>query len=201
MKRINTLAMKKTSIIIIVVVALLALWIVGDYNGMVTKDEAVKTAWSQVENQYQKRSDLIPNLVATVKGYAQHESQTLENVVNARAKATQVTVSPQNLDAASLAQYQQAQGELSNALGRLMLVLERYPDLKANQNFLTLQAQLEGMENRIAVERKRFNEAAQSYNTSIRRFPRSILASMFGFDPKPYFEAEAGSEQAPKVEF
>lgn len=193
--------MKKTSIIIIVVVALLALWIVGDYNGMVTKDEAVKTAWSQVENQYQKRSDLIPNLVATVKGYAQHESQTLENVVNARAKATQVTVSPQNLDAASLAQYQQAQGELSNALGRLMLVLERYPDLKANQNFLTLQAQLEGMENRIAVERKRFNEAAQSYNTSIRRFPRSILASMFGFDPKPYFEAEAGSEQAPKVEF
>lgn len=193
--------MKKTSIIIIVVVALLALWIVGDYNSMVTKDEAVKTAWSQVENQYQKRSDLIPNLVATVKGYAQHESQTLENVVNARAKATQVTVSPQNLDAASLAQYQQAQGELSNALGRLMLVLERYPDLKANQNFLTLQAQLEGMENRIAVERKRFNEAAQSYNTSIRRFPRSILASMFGFDPKPYFEAEAGSEQAPKVEF
>ncbi|MBO5226188.1 MAG: LemA family protein [Parabacteroides sp.] len=176
-------------------------WVKGTYNTMVTQDENVKTAWSQVENQYQRRSDLIPNLVNTVKGYATHERETLEGVVSARAEATKTTIDPSNLTEESMKKFQAAQGELSNALSRLMVVLERYPDLKANQNFSELQAQLEGTENRISVERKRFNEVAQAYNTYVRSFPTNILAGMFGFQPKAYFTAESGAEKAPKVEF
>lgn len=176
-------------------------WVKGTYNTMVTEDEGVKTAWSQVENQYQRRMDLIPNLVNTVKGYATHEKETLEGVVSARAEATKTTIDPSNLTEDSMKKFQAAQGELSSALSRLMVVLERYPDLKANQNFSELQAQLEGTENRISVERKRFNETAQSYNTYIRSFPTNILAGMFGFQPKAYFSAESGAEKAPKVEF
>lgn len=170
--------------IIIAIVAILFFWVKGVYNNMVTQDEGVKTAWSQVENQYQRRMDLIPNLVNTVKGYAAHEKETLEGVVNARAEATKTTIDPSNLTEESLKKFQSAQGELGNALSRLMLVLERYPDLKANQNFMELQAQLEGTENRISVERKRFNEVAQSYNTYIRQFPNNILSGMFGFNRK-----------------
>ena len=176
-------------------------WVKGTYNTMVTQDENVKTAWSQVENQYQRRSDLIPNLVNTVKGYATHERETLEGVVSARAEATKTTIDPSNLTEESMKKFQAAQGELSTALSRLMVVLERYPDLKANQNFSELQAQLEGTENRISVERKRFNEVAQAYNTYVRSFPTNILAGMFGFQPKAYFTAESGAEKAPKVEF
>ena len=176
-------------------------WVKGTYNTMVTQDEGVKTAWSQVENQYQRRMDLIPNLVNTVKGYATHEKETLEGVVSARAEATKTTIDPSNLNEESMKKFQAAQGELSSALSRLMVVLERYPDLKANQNFSELQAQLEGTENRISVERKRFNETAQSYNTYIRTFPTNILAGMFGFQSKAYFSAESGAEKAPKVEF
>lgn len=189
--------------IAIIVVLLFAgySWVKGTYNTMVTQDEGVKTAWSQVENQYQRRMDLIPNLVNTVKGYATHEKETLEGVVSARAEATKTTIDPSNLNEESMKKFQAAQGELSSALSRLMVVMERYPDLKANQNFLELQAQLEGTENRISVERKRFNETAQSYNTYIRTFPTNILAGMFGFQPKAYFSAESGAEKAPKVEF
>lgn len=176
-------------------------WVKGTYNTMVTQDEGVKTAWSQVENQYQRRMDLIPNLVNTVKGYASHEKETLEGVVSARAEATKTTIDPSNLNEESMKKFQAAQGELSSALSRLMVVLERYPDLKANQNFSELQAQLEGTENRISVERKRFNETAQAYNTYIRSFPTNVLAGMFGFQPKAYFSAESGAEKAPKVEF
>ena len=176
-------------------------WVKGTYNTMVTQDEGVKTAWSQVENQYQRRMDLIPNLVNTVKGYATHEKETLEGVVSARAEATKTTIDPSNLNEESMKKFQAAQGELSSALSRLMLVIERYPDLKANQNFSELQAQLEGTENRISVERKRFNETAQSYNTYIRSFPTNVLAGMFGFQTKAYFSAESGAEKAPKVEF
>ena len=158
-------------------------------------------AWSQVENVYQRRADLIPNLVATVKGYAKHEQETLDKVVSARAKATQITVDPENLNEASLKKYQEAQGELGSALGKLLAITENYPDLKANENFLQLQSQLEGTENRIAVERKNFNEMAQSYNASIRQFPGNVLAGMFGFERKPYFEAEKGAEKAPEVNF
>mgnify|MGYP000286853020 FL=1 len=168
--------------IIIAIVAILFFWVKGVYNNMVTQDEGVKTAWSQVENQYQRRMDLIPNLVNTVKGYAAHEKETLEGVVNARAEATKTTIDPSNLTEESLKKFQSAQGELGNALSRLMLVLERYPDLKANQNFMELQAQLEGTENRISVERKRFNEVAQSYNTYIRQFPNNILSGMSSID-------------------
>lgn len=189
--------------IAIIVVLLFAgySWVKGTYNTMVTQDEGVKTAWSQVENQYQRRMDLIPNLVNTVKGYATHEKETLEGVVSARAEATKTTIDPSNLNEESMKKFQAAQGELSSALSRLMVVIERYPDLKANQNFSELQAQLEGTENRISVERKRFNETAQSYNTYIRSFPTNILAGMFGFQPKAYFSAESGAEKAPKVEF
>ena len=189
--------------IAIIVVLLFAgySWVKGTYNTMVTQDEGVKTAWSQVENQYQRRMDLIPNLVNTVKGYATHEKETLEGVVSARAEATKTTIDPSNLNEESMKKFQAAQGELSSALSRLMLVIERYPDLKANQNFSELQAQLEGTENRISVERKRFNETAQSYNTYIRSFPTNILAGMFGFQPKAYFSAESGAEKAPKVQF
>lgn len=187
--------------IIIAIVAILFFWGQGAYNNMVTQDEGVKTAWSQVENQYQRRMDLIPNLVNTVKGYATHEKETLEGVVSARAEATKTTVDPSNLTEESLQKFQSAQGQLGNALSRLMLVLERYPDLKANQNFLELQAQLEGTENRISVERMRFNEVAQAYNTYIRKFPNNLVSGMFGFQPKAYFAADAGAEKAPKVEF
>ena len=191
----------KTLWIIIAVVLVLFFWVRGVYNSLVTQDESVKTAWSQVENQYQRRLDLIPNLVNTVKGYASHERETLEGVINARANATKTTIDRSNVNEETMKQFQAAQGELSNALSRLMVVVERYPDLKANQNFLELQAQLEGTENRISVERKRFNETAQSYNTNIRSFPTNILAGMFGFQPKAYFAAESGAEKAPTVEF
>lgn len=185
----------------ILLVVICVMWFKGVYNTMVSQDEGVKTAWSQVENQYQRRMDLIPNLVNTVKGYTEHERETLEGVVNARAKATNTTINADNLTEESLKQFQATQQELSSALSRLMVVVERYPDLKANQNFLELQAQLEGTENRIAVERKRFNEVAQGYNTYIRQFPNNILSGMFGFYPKAYFAAEAGAERAPEVKF
>ena len=196
--------MKKGLTVLIIVAAILLggfLWVKNVYNQMVVSDESVQAAWAQVENVYQRRADIIPNLVETVKGYAAHESATLENVVAARAKATQVTVDPSDLTPEALAQFNQAQGELSAALGRLLLIKESYPELKANQNFLELQAQLEGTENRIATERMKFNEAAQAFNTGIRRFPDNIIASMFGFEKKAYFEAQAGAETAPKVEF
>lgn len=196
--------MKKGLIALIVVGVIVVggfLWIKGAYNMMVVEDENVSSAWAQVENVYQRRADLIPNLVETVKGYAEHESSTLENVVAARAKATQVTVDPENLTPEALAAFNEAQGELSSALGRLLLIQENYPDLKASQQFMELQAQLEGTENRIATERMKFNEAAKTYNTMIRQFPDNIIASMFGFEKKAYFEAQAGAETAPKVEF
>lgn len=196
--------MKKNTIILISVLAFLvlaALWAVSGYNSLVTSREVVNSQWGNVENQYQRRSDLIPNLVATVKGYATHESSTLEGVVAARAKATQVTIDPKNLTAEKLQEYQAAQGQVSSALGKLLMITENYPDLKANQNFLDLQAQLESTENRISVERNRFNEAAMSYDISIQKFPKSILASMFGFKEKPYFQAEKGAEKAPEVKF
>ena len=194
---------KKVIILIAVAVVILGcfVWVKNAYNSLVTSDENAQSAWSQVENVYQRRADLIPNLVATVKGYAAHESETLENVVAARAKATQVTIDPANLSAEEIAKYNEAQGELGNALGRLLLIQENYPDLKANQNFRDLQAQLEGTENRIATERMKFNQAVKDYNTLIRRFPNNIFASMFGFGKKGYFEANSGAENAPKVEF
>ncbi|MDD2960588.1 MAG: LemA family protein [Muribaculaceae bacterium] len=196
--------MKKTGIVLIiigVIVLGMIIWIKGMYNGMVDKQEEVESAWSQVENVYQRRADLIPNLVATVKGYATHEQETLTGVVNARAKATQITVDPKNITEESLAKYQAAQGELSQALGKLLAITENYPDLKANQNFSQLQAQLEGTENRITVERQKFNAVAKIYNTEIRQFPSNIFAGMFGFERKGYFEANAGANEAPKVEF
>jgi LemA protein len=171
------------------------------YNRMVGLEETVTAEWAQVENAYQRRADLIPNLVNTVKGYADFEQETLTGVIEARAKATSVTVDPTNLNAASIQQFQSAQEGLGSALSRLMVVVERYPDLKANQNFLDLQAQLEGTENRIALARKRFNDATRSYNTYIRRFPALITANIFGFDQKAYFEATEGAEEAPVVEF
>lgn len=168
---------------------------------MVTKDEAVDGQWAQVENVYQRRADLIPNLVNTVKGYAAHEKETLEGVVNARAKATSTTINADNLDAAALQKFQAAQDGLSSALSRLMVVVEKYPDLKANQNFLELQAQLEGTENRIANERMKFNESAKDFNTYIRKFPKNIYAGMFGFEKRAYFESAEGADVAPTVEF
>ena len=197
--------MKKGCLIAIVAAVAIVLacfgWVKSTYNGFVQQQEGVEAAWAQVENVYQRRADLIPNLVATVKGYAKHEQETLDKVVSARAKATQITVDPTNLTAESLKKYQEAQGELGSALGKLRAITENYPDLKANENFLQLQAQLEGTENRITVERKTFNEVAQTYNSAIRQFPGNILAGMFGFERKPYFEAESGAEKAPKVEF
>lgn len=196
--------MKKSLIIIIVLVVVVLIgysWFKGVYNTMVTKSEAVATQWAQVENVYQRRADLIPNLVNTVKGYAAHEKSTLTEVIEARAKATSTTVDASNLTPQAIQAFQQAQGSLSQALSKLMVVVERYPDLKANQNFLELQAQLEGTENRIAVERKRFNEIARDYNTYIKLFPKNLLAGMFGFEPKPYFKAAEGAEKAPEVNF
>ena len=182
-------------------VAVVVVWGVSKYNGLVVSGEKVESAWSQVENQYQRRSDLIPNLVNTVKGYAAHEQSTLEEVVAARAKATQVSVDAQSLTPEKLAEYQKAQGEVGSALGRLMAISEAYPDLKANQNFMELQAQLEGTENRIAVARRDFNEAVKAYNLRTKRFPSNIIAGMFGFESKAYFEAVSGAEKAPVVSF
>lgn len=196
--------MKKGLIALIVVAAVLLggfVWVKNVYNQVVVSDEYIQSTWAQVENVYQRRADLIPNLVATVKGYAEHESETLESVVEARAKATQVTVDPANLTPEAIAQFNEAQGALSTALGRLLLIQENYPDLKANQNFLDLQAQLEGTENRITTERMKFNDAVKSFNTGIRRFPDNIVASVFGFEKKGYFEAKAGADVAPVVEF
>ncbi len=188
-------------IIIIAIIALLVLWFVKLNNRMVAAEEKAVQAWSQVENVYQRRSDLIPNLVATVKGAADFERGTLEAVIEARAKATSVTVDPSNLTEESMAAFQSAQDNLSQSLGRLMVVIERYPELKANQNFLELQAQLEGTENRITVERRSFNETVQSYNTLIRKFPNSIIAGIAGFEKKAYFKAAEGADKAPVVEF
>jgi len=189
------------SIVIILFVILIASWASRIYNNLVSKEEAVNQQWANVENVYQRRSDLIPNLVATVKGVANFEQSTLTAVIEARAKATQVTVDPKNLTPESLQKFQEAQNGVSSALGRLMVVVEKYPELKATQNFSELQAQLEGTENRITVERRTFNESAQAYNTYLRKFPASIFAGMFGFQKKAYFEADAGAEKAPKVEF
>lgn len=188
-------------IIPVAIVVVIVLWAIGGYNGMVQMDEQVQNSWANVETQYQRRADLIPNLVSTVKGYAKHEQQTLEDVVKARSEATQVKVDAENLTPEKLAAFQKAQSGVSSALGRLLAVAENYPDLKANQNFLELQSQLEGTENRITVARKDFNDTAKSYNQAIRQFPKNILAGIFGFEKKSYFEAEAGSEKAPKVEF
>ena len=195
--------MKKGTIWIVVlaVLAIIILWGVSVYNGLVAAEEQVESAWAQVENQYQRRADLVPNLVATVKGYAAHEQETLEGVIEARAKATQITIDPANATAEQLAAFQAAQGELSQALGRLLAVAESYPELKANENFRDLQQQLEGTENRIAVARQLFNDEARNFNTKVRRFPNNIIASMCGFEKKPYFEAEEGARTAPKVEF
>lgn len=195
----------KKGLVALIVVAVLVLggfiWVKNVYNQIVVSDEYVQARWAQVENVYQRRADLIPNLVSTVKGYAAHESETLENVVAARAKATQVTVDPSDLTPEALARFNEAQDGLSAALGRLLMIQESYPELKANQNFLELQAQLEGTENRIATERMKFNDAVKAFNTGIRRFPDNIVASMFGFEKKGYFEAKAGADVAPVVEF
>ena len=188
-------------IIVGAVVVILLLWCVTGYNGLVSMDEQVAGKWANVETQYQRRADLIPNLVNTVKGYATHEQETLEGVIEARSKATQIKVDASELTPERLAQFQRAQGELTAALGKLLAIREQYPDLKANQNFLELQSQLEGTENRITVARKDFNDAAKAYNVAIRRFPKNILAGLFGFDKKSYFEAESGAEKAPEVKF
>ena len=192
---------KNTIILIVGVVALITFWLIGKYNGLVNKEENVNSKWAQVENVYQRRADLIPNLVATVKGYAEHEQQVLTEVVAARAKATSVNFNADNMTEENIKAFQAAQDQLSGALSRLLVTVEKYPDLKANDNFKELQAQLEGTENRISVERKNFNDAVKEYNTGLRRFPTNIVANMFGFDKKAYFEAAAGAEVAPKVEF
>lgn len=190
-----------TILIIVAVVLVIYLWFKSGYNAMVEKQETVSAQWAQVENVYQRRADLIPNLVATVKGYAQHEQGTLTAVIEARAKATSVTIDPTDLDPDDIAQFQAAQDQLSGALSRLLVSVEAYPELKANENFMALQAQLEGTENRITVERQKFNEKAMEYNQYIRKFPRNIIAGMFDFEKVGYFKAQAGAETAPKVEF
>lgn len=194
---------RKWVIIGVIAVAALIIYgsIRGTYNTLVTMDESVEGQWAQVENVYQRRADLIPNLVNVVRGYAAHERETLEGVINARAQATSVQIDPANLTPENLQMFEQAQQNLSSALSRLMVVVERYPDLKANQNFLELQAQLEGTENRIANERRKFIELVRDYNTNIRTFPRNIYASMFGFERKATFQAQAGAERAPVIEF
>lgn len=196
--------MKKSVIILLAILAVVAIIVmscISTYNSLVTMDESVSGQWANVETQYQRRADLIPNLVNTVKGYASHEKETLEGVVQARSQATQIKVDANDLTPQKLAEYQKAQGAVSSALGKLLAITENYPDLKANQNFLELQAQLEGTENRINVARKNFNDAAQAYNTAIRRFPKSLFAGMFGFEKRTYFEAAEGSEKAPEVKF
>lgn len=196
--------MKKGVVVLVVVVAILALfvfWGIGTYNSLVSKEEAVKSQWANVENVYQRRSDLIPNLVATVKGYATHEEKTLTEVVEARAKATQVTIDPTKLNDSNIAAFEKVQSGLSGALSRLMVSVERYPDLKANQNFLDLQSQLEGTENRIAVERRKYNEVAQQFNTSIRSFPANLIAGVGSFEMKGYFKSTEAAQVAPVVKF
>lgn len=192
--------MKRFRIVLIALVSAFLFSSCG-YNKMVEMDEQVTSQWAQVENVYQRRADLIPNLVNTVKGYAAHEQETLTGVIEARSKATSVTIDPTNMNPQMLQQFNQAQEGLSSALSRLMVVVEKYPDLKANQNFMNLQAQLEGTENRIATERRKFNQTTQSYNAYIRKFPRVIYAGWFGFEKKTYFEAQQGAEKAPEVQF
>ncbi len=192
---------KLSLIIVTAVVAIAVLWVINTYNRMVTVQEAVTTEWSNVESQYQRRADLIPNLVATVKGYAAHESETLEAVVSARAKATQTVVDVNNFSRDEFEKYQAAQGELNSALGRLMMITENYPDLKANQNFRDLQEQLEGTENRIQITRQSYNNTARAYNTMIRRFPNNIFSRMFGFQIVAYFKADAEASKVPQVAF
>jgi len=200
--------MKKGCLVALVIAGFLVLIVIGIiswgtkvYNGMVTMQESVTSQWGNVETAYQRRSDLIPNFVNTVKGAANFEQTTLTQVIEARAKATSVTIDPTKMTADNMQQFQQAQGQLSSALSRLMVVVEQYPELKATQNFRDLQVELEGTENRISVERRKFNEVAQVYNTNIRRFPQNFLAGMFGFQAKPYFEATEGAEKAPEVKF
>lgn len=196
--------MKKGLIVLIAVAAVvlgLFFWVKNSYNSLVYGQEQVSAAWAQVENVYQRRADLIPNLVATVKGYAEHESETLESVIAARSAATRITVDPEKLSSAEIEEYQAAQGELGAALGRLLMITENYPDLKANQNFADLQAQLEGTENRIATERMKYNDTARAYNTAVRSFPKNIIASIFNFETKGYFSAKEGADTAPVVEF
>lgn len=188
-------------IIVAAVIVILVAWAISAYNGLVIKDENCSKQWSKVESQYQRRMDLIPNLVNTVKGYASHEEATLLKVIEARNQASQVKIDAENMTQEQLNNFQQSQENLSSAIRGLNIVVEQYPDLKANQNFLELQSQLEGTENRIAVERQRYSDVVNEYNTSVRRFPNSIFASMFGFDKKPYFESQTGAENAPKVEF
>lgn len=197
--------MKNTGLIVLIVVALIAAMsffgVIGKYNTLVNKQEAVQAEWSQVENVYQRRADLIPNLVETVKGYANHEKGTLEAVITARASATQTKIDPTNMTQSDIDRFSTNQNQLSQALGKLMVVQEAYPDLKANENFRELQAQLEGTENRIAVERKNFNTKANDYNTYLRKFPTNIVANLFNFDKYPYFQADESAKNAPKVEF
>jgi len=200
--------MKRGCLITGIIVAFLALIVLGIvmwgtkvYNNIVTQQEAVTSQWGNVETQYQRRADLIPNFVNTVKGAADFEQETLTRVIEARAKATQVTIDPTKMTAENMQQFQQAQGELSSALSRLMVVVEKYPELRATQNFRDLQVELEGTENRISVERRKFNEVAQSFNTYVKRFPQNFIAGMFGFTAKPYFESMEGAEKAPEVKF
>lgn len=193
--------MNKTLIGVIAAVVVIALWASSAYNGMVKEQEKATTALANVQSTYQRRADLIPNLVETVKGYAAHEKQTLEDVVAARSKATSITLDPSNMTPEKLKEFQQAQGELGSALGRLIAIQENYPDLKANENFRDLQVQLEGTENRINEARNTYNAAVQQYNVVIRSFPKNMLAGMFGFDKMDKFEAEAGAEKAPQVKF
>lgn len=191
----------KKTIVIVAVILLLVFFCISRYNGLVSKDEAVSKAWNNVETQYQRRADLIPNLVNTVKGYATHEKSTLEEVISARAQATKITVNAEDLTPEKLKQYQAAQGEITSALGKLIAISENYPELKANENFQELQAQLEGTENRITESRRLYNEEVQTFNVSVRSFPTNIIANLFGFEKKSGFEAESGAEKAPKVEF
>ena len=193
--------MKKSWIIILGLAALVVIWGISAYNSLVPLEENVDSQWANVESAYQRRADLIPNLVETVKGYAAHERETLQGVIEARSKASSVSIDPSNLTEENLAQFQAAQDQLSSALSKLMVVVERYPDLKANENFLQLQSQLEGTENRINVERNKYNEIAKTFNAEIRRFPKNIIASLFGFSKKAYFHSEAGAEKAPEVQF
>lgn len=193
--------MKKSTIIILCIVGVIILWGVSAYNQLVNKEESVETKWANVESAYQRRADLIPNLVATVKGYAEHEEGTLTAVIEARAKATAMNISADNLTEENIQAFQAAQDQLSSAVSRLLVSVEQYPDLKANENFLELQSQLESTENRINIARQNFNEIVKVFNQSVRRFPGNIIASMFGFEKKAYFKAAAGSEVAPKVQF
>ncbi|MDE6139871.1 MAG: LemA family protein [Alistipes sp.] len=191
----------KTLWIVLGIVAVVVIWCIASYNGLVGKQESVVTEWANVETQYQRRADLIPQLVNTVKGYAAHEKSTLEEVTEARTRATQINVSAEDLTPEAMAEYVKVQNEVGSALGRLIAVAESYPDLKANQNFLEFQSQLEGTENRISEARRRYNLVAREYNQSVRRFPTNIVAGIFGFERKPLFEAQEGAQTAPVVEF